>query len=90
MILKRLVNAAVKFIKAINTKSQSTVQTVGVKCVEEDGNEDVYNMEVAGTHCFSVNCGIIVHNCMDSLRYFVKTKQIMKQKRMIEKELVFL
>ena len=29
------------------------------------------------------------HAC-DALRYFVKTKQILKQKRMIEKELVFL
>jgi phage terminase large subunit len=29
------------------------------------------------------------HAC-DALRYFVKTKRILKQKRMIEKELVFL
>lgn len=81
MILKRLVNAVVEFIRAINTKSQGTVQTVGVKCVEEDGNEDVYNMEVSGTHCFSVNGGIIVHNCMDATRYFVKTKRLMKINR---------
>lgn len=26
-------------------------------------------MEVDGTHCFAVNGGIIVHNCMDALRY---------------------
>lgn len=32
----------------------------------------------------------VADHCCDSLRYFVKTKQIVKQKRMIEKELVFL
>jgi hypothetical protein len=36
-------------------------------------NEDVYNMEVIGTHNFSVNGGLIVHNCMDDIRYFVNT-----------------
>lgn len=36
-------------------------------------NADVYNMEVSGTHCFSVNGGIIIHNCMDETRYLVNT-----------------
>ena len=31
---------------------------------------DVYNMEVEDTHCFAVtNSKIIVHNCMDAMRY---------------------
>lgn len=33
----------------------------------------VYNMEVDEHHNFAVNGGIIVHNCMDSMRYFVMT-----------------
>ena len=40
-----------------------------VKSVERIGSADVYNMEVKEFHNFSVNGGIIVHNC-DSLRYF--------------------
>lgn len=32
-------------------------------------NEDVYNMEVENYHNFAVNGGLIVHNCMDCLRY---------------------
>lgn len=31
--------------------------------------EDVYNMEVEKYHNFSVNGGLIVHNCIDSVRY---------------------
>lgn len=30
-------------------------------------------MEVDGTHCFAVNGGLIVHNCMDSARYLCQT-----------------
>lgn len=30
-------------------------------------------MEVDGTHCFAVNGGLIVHNCMDEIRYFCNT-----------------
>ena len=57
----------------------------GVKCarvknIQFDGYEDVYNMEVADNHNFAVNGGIIVHNCMDSTRYFVKTMGIAKNK----------
>ena len=46
---------------------------VSVKKVEREPNEDVYNMEVIGTHNFAVNGGVIVHNCMDDIRYFVNT-----------------
>ena len=46
---------------------------VSVKKVEREPNEDVYNMEVMGTHNFAVNGGVIVHNCMDDVRYFVNT-----------------
>ncbi len=44
-----------------------------VASVEIIPNADVYNMEVSGTHCFSVNSGIIIHNCMDETRYLVNT-----------------
>ena len=37
--------------------------------IRELGSEDVYNMEVETHHNFSVNGGLIVHNCFDSLGY---------------------
>ena len=61
-----------------NTKKQNAVHLVGVAKIEIEPNEDVYNMEVIGTHNFSVNGGVIVHNCMDEIRYFCNT--IMKFK----------
>lgn len=56
-----------------NTKKQNAVHLVGVAKIEIEPNEDVYNMEVMGTHNFAVNGGIIVHNCMDETRYFAMT-----------------
>ena len=44
------------------------------------GYANVYNMEVADNHNFAVNGGLIVHNCMDSARYFVQTMNIVKKK----------
>ena len=56
-----------------NTKKQNAVHLVGVAKIEIEPNEDVYNMEVVGTHNFAVNGGVIVHNCMDDTRYFAYT-----------------
>ena len=40
---------------------------------------DVYNMEVQDNHNFAINGGLIVHNCMDAMRYFVKTKRVIRK-----------
>lgn len=40
-----------------------------VKGIRPAGRADVFNMEVADTHDFAVNGGVIVHNCYDELRY---------------------
>ena len=50
------------------------VQTTGVsfakiKKIRRLPAEPVYNMEVEQHHNFAVNGGLIVHNCIDSLRY---------------------
>ena len=57
----------------INTRKHQDVRAVGIKSVKLDGYEDVYNMEVKGTHNFAVNGGLIIHNCMDEIRYFCNT-----------------
>ena len=46
---------------------------VGIQDIRPCGKQPVYNMEVDECHNFSVNGGIIVHNCMDETRYFVMT-----------------
>ena len=61
-----------------NTKRQNAVHLVGISKIEIEPNEDVYNMEVVGTHNFAVNGGLIVHNCMDEIRYLCYT--IMRHK----------
>ena len=60
-----------------NIKKRSIVNVVSI---EEDGTEPVYNMEVADNHNFAVCKGLIVHNCMDDMRYFVKTMGVAKAK----------
>lgn len=51
----------------------ASVEYVGIKSIKPAGREPVYNMEVDGYHNFSVNGGIIVHNCMDAIRYYCQT-----------------
>ena len=53
-----------------STKKPNTVQYAKVKSVTLEGIEPVYNLEVPKTHNFSINGGLIVHNCMDECRYF--------------------
>ena len=70
-----------------NTQNQSVVQEnvqvsfAKVKSIQLDGCEDVYNMEVEDNHNFAINGGYIVHNCMDSIRYMVKTMKVVPKDR---------
>lgn len=63
----------------IHSRSTSTAKqkpvpkSVAVKSVTFDGFEDVYDLTVPFLHNFSINGGLIVHNCMDALRYLIKT-----------------
>ena len=49
------------------------ISFVGIKAINPVGIEPVYNMEVEELHNFSVNGGIVVHNCMDAMRYLIAT-----------------
>lgn len=42
---------------------------VRIKRIEKLPSEPVYNLEVDNYHNFSVCNGIIVHNCIDAVRY---------------------
>lgn len=48
---------------------EQTAKSTKVSSVAFVGYEDVYNMEVDRFHNFSIEGGLIVHNCMDALRY---------------------
>ena len=73
MTLKRFAKGADNRICQTNTEKQDGANLVAVAKIEIEPNEDVYNMEVMGTHNFAVNGGVIVHNCMDDTRYFAYT-----------------
>ena len=49
---------------------------VVVDSVQLDSVEPVYNLEVDGTHCFSVFGGVIIHNCMDAMRYAMTDESV--------------
>ena len=50
------------------------VEYIQVKRVRFVGKEDVYNMEVEKHHNFAVNNGLIVHNCIDAIRYAIESE----------------
>lgn len=74
-------------LQQINIQKQKPVpenvqiKCVGVKSIKKVDPEPVYNMEVEDNHNFAVAGGLIVHNCMDATRYFVKTKKLAKVRR---------
>ena len=76
MMLFGFVRSAGKNTKQTNIQKQADVKAVEIEEIRVISRADVYNMEVKGTHNFAVNGGAIVHNCMDSTRYFVQTMKI--------------
>lgn len=49
------------------------MKIVSIKRVQP---EDVYNLEVEGTHSFVIQGGVISHNCMDEARYLCMSRPI--------------
>lgn len=64
-------NAASR-LPSTNTAKRNAAKSVGIKSIKPIGREPVYNMEVDDTHCFATD-GLIVHNCMDAMRYMAYT-----------------
>lgn len=62
---------------------------VPIASIKPIGKQPVYNMEVDEYHNFSVNGGIIVHNCMDATRYFVKTMRLVQKNNKRKKQSIF-
>lgn len=47
-----------------------------IKSIRCAGKADVYNMEVADTHDFVIQGGVVSHNCADEIRYFCMSRPI--------------
>lgn len=75
----------------INTESQDFVQKaapikpnqgsphyVKIRSINSAGFEPVYNMEVQDHHNFSVEGGLVVHNCIDAVRYAMESVSALK------------
>ena len=43
-----------------------------IKSIKFHSIQDVYNMEVDTFHNYSIENGLIIHNCIDALRYSVE------------------
>lgn len=54
---------------ALEVAQTTGVSFAKIKKIRRLPAEPVYNMEVEQHHNFAVNGGLIVHNCIDSLRY---------------------
>lgn len=84
---QEFVNGAAMSLQQTNTQKREPVaevagiSSVGIKAIRKIGKADVYNMEVEDNHNFAIEGGLIVHNCMDACRYFVKTMGIIKKAR---------
>lgn len=62
---------------------------VPIASIKPCGKAPVYNMEVDEYHNFSVNGGIIVHNCADATRYFVKTMRLVQKNNKKQRKSIF-
>lgn len=76
-MLKGHANDAEESTSQTSTVCGNTVRVVGVTL---DTKENVYNMTVDDNHNFSVNGGLICHNC-DSMRYLVHTYRLAQPRR---------
>lgn len=59
--------SAIDRLSRINTLMPNVVREA-VQCVIDGGHADVYDLTVSDAHEFFAN-GILVHNCIDSIRY---------------------
>jgi intein/homing endonuclease len=84
-LIKSLKTLIAKFVvKNLNhdIKELSNIATTTVKLkhfeIEESWNEEVYDLTIEDAHEYFAN-GVLVHNCMDAIRYAIYTKYSKKK-----------
>jgi hypothetical protein len=81
-MLKENVKYVPNYLQSINTHQKEHVQVfaeqnyiIGIESISLlNYTEDVYCLEANKTHTFALGNGVIVSNCMDSLRYLLARK----------------
>ena len=91
IILKESVKYVPLHLQQINIQKQEPVHVFAgknlglkVKSIEFSDNEDVYCLIAKGTHTFALENGVIVSNCMDSLRYLIARKLTTMKRRPVK------
>ncbi len=91
IILKENVQYVPVHLQSISTQQEKLVQVNAVQNYEVgitkinilDQRQDVYCLEAEGTHTFALINGVIVSNCMDSLRYLLARKTLRFKQRKV-------
>lgn len=72
---------------ALTDPNRGSPISVKIKSIKYIGKQDVYNMEVENHHNYSVDGGLIIHNCLDALRYslekYIKPKNNVSTQQVI-------
>lgn len=70
--LSEQINISIKELAQNRAVELSHIKFVKVKSIRPAGRADVYNMTVDSVHNYTVEGGLVLHNC-DALRYLIKT-----------------
>lgn len=73
-MFRNVLDFAIKIVRCDG--NEKIIQKSGLiswSTIESAGKENVYNLEVEDVHCFAVNGGAVVHNCIESCRYGLVT-----------------
>lgn len=77
---RAFVNFAARNLEALASgfRASAASRAARVISIESAGSADVYCLEVPDTHAFTIEGGIVVHNCGDTLRYAAASRPWIK------------
>ena len=88
--LQRFVSFVKRNIKRLSNLLTGQNTAIEIAKLLPYGEEEVYNLTVPGVEHFTIENGIVVHNCADDLRYFLQTlrEQVSpKKENVVQKKL---
>ena len=59
----------INILKSKHAAFVAEQHSVTVTAIKECGYQDVYNLEVENDHNYTIEGGVVTHNCVDSIRY---------------------
>jgi hypothetical protein len=79
--LRKFVLSAIKFIEPLSNFITGQNSAIRIVKLQPCGSEEVYDLTVPRVENFTINGGIVVHNCVDADRYFIVTLHDNKELR---------